>query len=408
MAITSSSSTQRQLLLHLLMSLMTLIFLLFIGELIARVWVIPQGIPPPLPPSIIDPYQPNPYIVRMRPYLYFHIPHSKYIQARSTYQVNYEINRLGFRGPEIPPKPETGLKRLVTIGDSITEGHGNPFNKTFSFVLGENLRSHQWEVINMGVQGASPLYYAVNLKRYLAVQPDAILIVIFENDLADDRTSESVFFTLPVLDDETALLIKTNSQNFFTQWRLYTLLHRGWHHWVHSTAEKIIAQNQANVYTPAEQQAIQAFEEQQTQLNALKIRPKHLVAPTVFDKQWRMSQAYLDYVVDTCRQQGITVMIANISITGQEPDLNPAYSEHARLLDEHVSSWAKGRQLPFLSLLPTMTQIVKQYQPFHSQVVIADDGHPTSLTHALIAGALQAWVIDNLPLQAKAFHPQLK
>jgi lysophospholipase L1-like esterase len=397
MVITSSPSNQRQLLFQLLMPLMTLIFLLFIGELIARVWVIPQGIPPPPPLSTIDPYQPNPYIVRMRPYLYFHIPHSKYIQARSTYQVNYEINSLGFRGTEILPKQKTGLKRLITIGDSITEGHGNPFNQTFSSVLGEQLRPHQWEVINMGVQGASPLYYAANLKRYLSVQPDAILITIFENDLADDRTSESVFFTLPVLDDETALLMKTTPQNFFTQWRLYTLLHRGWRHWVHSAVEKIIAQNQANVYTSAEQQAIQAFEEQQTQLNALKMRPKHLVAPTVFDKQWRMSQAYLDYVVDTCRQQGITVMIANISITGQEPGLNPAYSEHARLLDEHVSSWAKERQLPFLSLLPTITQAVKQYQPFYSQVVIADDGHPTSLTHALIAGALQPWVIDNLP-----------
>lgn len=397
MAINSSPAKQRQLLFQLLMPLMTLIFLLLIGELIARVWVIPQGIPQPPPPSTIDPYQPNPYIVRMRPYLYFHIPHSKYRQARSTYQVDYEINRLGFRGTEIPPKSETGLKRLITIGDSITEGHGNPFNQTFSSVLGEQLRPHQWEVINLGVQGASPLYYAVNLKRYLAAQPDAILIVIFENDLADDRTSESVFFTLPVLDDETALLMKTTTQNFLTQWRLYTLLHRGWHNFVHSAAEKIIAQNQANVYTPAEQQAIQIFEEQQTQLNALNMRPKHLVAPAVFDQQWRMSQAYLDYVVDVCRQQGITVMIANISITGQEPDLNPAYGEHARLLDEHISSWAKGRPLPFLSLLPTITQIVKQHQPFLSQVVIADDGHPTSLTHALIAEALQPWVIDNLP-----------
>ena len=235
------------------------------------------------------------------------------------------------------------------------------------------------------------------MKRYLAAQPDAILIVIFENDLADDRTSESVFFTLPVLDDETALLMKTTTQNFLTRWRLYTLLQRGWRHWVHSVAEKIIAHNQANVYTLAEQQAIQVFEEQQTQLNASNMRPKHLVAPAVFNKQWQMSQAYLDYVVDFCRQQGIMVMIANISITGQEPGLNPAYSEHARLLDEHISSWAKRRPLPFLSLLPSMTQIVKQHQPFLSQVVIADDGHPTSLTHALIAETLRPWVIDNLP-----------
>jgi hypothetical protein len=70
MAITSSPSKQRRpLVLYLLMSFITLIFLLFIGELIARVGVISQGIPQPPPPSTIDPYQPNPYIVKMRPYL---------------------------------------------------------------------------------------------------------------------------------------------------------------------------------------------------------------------------------------------------------------------------------------------------------------------------------------------------
>lgn len=375
------------------MFLVTLLLLVTAGELLARFLVTPQSIPQPLPSSVIDPYQPNPYVFNSRPYLYFHLPHASYIQARSTYQVNYEINSLGFRGPEIPPKTQP---RLIIIGDSITEGHGNPFEKTFSYRLGQNLRHHNWEVINMGVQGASPIYYALNLERYLAVQPNAVLIMIFENDLFDDRFREATFFKLPILDDAEILLLKANKiKQLSLKSRLYVLLTRGWQYFFHSPVEKIIANNQLVTYTAAEQKAINNFTVQQTAIDGFK--HKYLVAPAVFAKQWGMTQAYLDYVVDGFRRQGVTVMLANISITGQEPGLNPAYSEHARLLDEHLSSWANARQIPFLSLLPTIAQIVKQYQPFYSQVVIVDDGHPTRQTHALIANALQTWVINNLP-----------
>ena len=375
------------------MLLITLLLLVIGGELLARFLVTHQSIPQPPPPSIIDPYQPNPYVFNCRPYLYFHLPHASYIQARSTYQVNYEINSLGFRGPEIPPKTQP---RLITIGDSITEGHGNPFDKTFSYQLGQNLRQDNWEVINMGVQGASPIYYALNLKRYLAVQPDAVLIMIFENDLFDDRFREATFFTLPILDEAEVLLLKaTKIKRLLFKSQLYVLLTSGWQYFFHSPVEKIITNNQQVTYTSAEQEAINNFTAQQTAIDGFK--HKYLVAPAVFDKQWGMTQAYLDYVIDGFRRQGIAVMIANISITGQEPGLNPAYSEHARLLDEQVSWWAKRRQLPFLSLLPTIAQAVKQYQPFYSQIVIVDDGHPTSQTHALIANALQPWLINNLP-----------
>ena len=376
------------------MFFVTLLLLVTGGELLARLLVIPQSIPQPPPPSVVDPYQPNPYVFNCRPYLYFHLPHASYIQARSTYQVNYEINSLGFRGPEILPKTQP---RLITIGDSITEGHGNPFDKTFSYQLGQNLRQNNWEVINMGVQGASPIYYALNLKRYLAVQPDAVLIMIFENDLFDDRFREASFFTLPILDEAEEILLpeqQTKIKRLLFKSRLYILLKRGWQYFFHSPVEEIIANNQQVTYTNAEQAAINNFTEQQTAIDGFK--HKYLVAPAVFDQQWEMTQAYLDYVVNGFRQQGVTVMLANISITGQEPGLNPAYSEHARLLDEHLSSWAKTRQIPFLSLLPTIAQAVKQYQPFYSQIVIVDDGHPTSQTHALIANALQPWVINNL------------
>lgn len=250
-------------LLYFLMLIVTLVLLLAMGELQARFFIKPQRIPEPPPFSKMDPYQPNLYMFTARPYVYFQIPGSKYIQARSYYQIDYEINSMGFRGPEILPKSsnDNKIKRLIVIGDSITEGHGNKFTETYSYRLGENIRQHGWEVVNMGVQGASPIYYAANLKRYNSVQPDAVLILIFENDLFEDRFSESVFFKFPILDDNDALLMTTASA-LLSKSRLYTLLRRGWQHLVHSPVDKIIAKNREITYTQEEQQAIEKFDKQ--------------------------------------------------------------------------------------------------------------------------------------------------
>jgi len=360
-------NNRKKALFYILMLLITLLLLLAIGELVARFFVTPQRLPEPPPVSTIDPYQANPYIIKARPYIYFHIPSSSYIQAR-----------------------------LIIIGDSITEGHGNKFTETFSYLLGENIRQSGWEVINMGVQGGSPIYYAANLERYLSVQPDAVLIVLFENDISDDRTGESVFFNLPFFDEFEALLMKTSTGAFLSKSRLYTLLHRGWQHFVRSPVEDIIVWNRDIIYTKEEQEAIKAFEEEQAALHTLKPRPKHLVAPAVFDKQWWMTQAYLDYIVSVCRQRGISVMFTNLSVTGQEPGLNKAYREHASLLDKNASRWAKQEGLPFLSLLPRISRAVTELKPFESQIVIAYDGHPTPQIHAMIERTLRPWVLNNL------------
>jgi len=386
------TTQQPKALFYVLMLLITLALLLVMGELLARLFVTPQPLPKPPPIGTQDPYQENPYIIKARPYIYFHIPGSKYIQARSSYQVNYEINAMGIRGPEIVAKSETGLKRLITLGDSITEGHGNHVTDTFSYRLGDSLRPYGWEVINMGVQGASPIYYATNLERYLSVEPDALLIVLFENDISDDRTGESVFFHLPFFDEFDALLMKTPTNALLSKSRLYTLLHRGWQYLIDSPVENIIIHNRDQTFTNDEQQAIQAFEQQQDDFH----RPKHLIAPAVFDKHWQMTQAYLDYIVSECHQRGITVMITNLSVTGQEPGLNKAYREHAALLDQKAAQWAKQQGLPFLSLLPMIAAAVTELEPFESQIVIQDDGHPTPQIHARIEQTLQPWIINHL------------
>jgi lysophospholipase L1-like esterase len=358
----------RKPLLYFLMFTVSLVLVLALGELLARVFVTLQTLPAPPPVSTIDPYGTNPYIMRARPYIHFHIPGSRYIQARSYYQIDYEINSMGFRGPEILPKSQ-GVKRLIVIGDSIVEGHGSSFNKTFSYLLGENLQQARWEVVNLGVQGGSPLYYAKNLKRYLSTSPD-------------DRFFEQSYFTMPFIEDEVLLM----SGTFLSKWRLYSLLRRGWRSFGHSSLDEIIHQNKEITYSKEEQEVIDAFKKR------LLGTSQHAIAPAVLDKPWGMTQPYLDYVVSSFRRRGISVMIANMALIG--PNFNDAHSEYTFALDERVSRWAKAEKIPFLSLLPMIYDAIKEHS--QSKIMIYDDGHPTAMTHRLIEGALQPWVVKNL------------
>jgi len=367
--------------LYFAMFTITLVLMLALGELLARVFLTLQTIPDPPPVSTIDPYKENPYIMRARPYNHFHIPGSRYIQARSYYKVNYEINSMGFRGPEILPKPP-GVKRLLVIGDSMVEGHGSPFSATFPYLLGENLQKEGWDVVNLGVQGASPLYYAKNLKRYISTSPDAVLLVIFHNDIADDRKKEEKYFSLPFIEDE-ALLMNGSS---LTKWRLYSLLRRSWRSIVYSPLDETIYHNKEVTFTKEEKEFIDAIKRR------LVEKGKHAFAPAMLDKPWSMTQAYLDYAVSHFRSHGIKVMIANMALDG--PNFNKARSQYVSALDERVSHWAKKEGLPFMSLLPIIYDAISKHSK--SKIMIDDDGHPTPMANGIIANALQPWVIENI------------
>lgn len=385
----------RKIILYSFMFDFMVLFLLVAGEMLVR-FTIPSHPMPSIPPmQTIDPYKENPYIVQARPYIFSHIPHSQYIQARSTYKITYKINSLGFRGEEIPTK--TQLKRLVVIGDSMVEGHGNEWENIFASLLNKDLRSLNWEVINMGMQGASPIYYATNLKRYLSVSPDAVLLVIYENDVFDDHFREDTYFNLPFLDDDSALLGK--NKNIFSLSKLYVFLRNTWNRHHLSPIEQIIAENKTKGFTAEESKVAEEFEKFKKDNHLFIGTSTHLIAPALFGRYWHKSQAYLDYIVANFQQRNIPILIANLSVVALEPNAHPIYREHALTVDEKVSTWAKSSNLPFLSLLPTMFQVIEENPSFISGVVIQDDGHPNAKTHAKLAESLKPFIIQELDIK---------
>ncbi|MFN8455621.1 MAG: SGNH/GDSL hydrolase family protein [Anaerolineae bacterium] len=282
-----SSGLARKFFFYTFVILIPLIIFFSLAELMARLLAPSVVIPNPPPLSAIDPHNPNPYIFKARPYLFFHIPGSEYIQSRPNIQVKYEINSQGFRGPEIPLQKPDKMKRLLVIGDSVVEGYGVEFTQTFTYRLGENLQPFGWEVFNVGVQGGDPLYYAANVERYLALNPDAVLIVLYENDIPEGRVREDEYFKLPYLDNPDSLFpYSYKTSNILSISRFYTVLQKEWWKLNKSPVEQIIMQNQKTLATDLEKVR-------------LLISSPDRVPSSFLDQQWDKSRLYLDLAVST-------------------------------------------------------------------------------------------------------------
>lgn len=337
-------------------------------------------VPDPPPFNVIDPHQANPYIFQARPYLYLHIPGSKYIQSRPNIRVEYEINAQGFRGPEIPLQKPAGQKRLIVIGDSVVEGYGVEFTEAFAYKLGENLQPFGWEVFNAGVQGGSPIYYAANIERYLALKPDAVLIMLYENDIPGDRVREDEYFKLPYLDNPDSLLQPVNTaSNILSISRFYTVIQREWRKFNTSPVEQIIIQNQKTLAADLEQ------------IQLLTSSPDRIPA-SFLDQQWDKSRLYLDFTATTFQKHQVQVLLASLNLRTIQPD--SPYYDLAQRLDDHMAGWAAEKQLLYFSLIPVITSVYKEKQ--WSEMTIKEDGHPNPETHALIEAALRPWLLQHL------------
>lgn len=94
-------------------------------------------------------------------------------------------NSLGFLGKEWPVE-KSSRKRIITLGDSFTEGDGAPMDSSYPAQL-QKLLGDSFEILNAGVRGSDPVFGVKNFEdRLLAYQPDLVLQTISENDVLFD------------------------------------------------------------------------------------------------------------------------------------------------------------------------------------------------------------------------------
>lgn len=330
-------------------------------EVLLRLATPPSRIPPP---ATIDPYGENPYIVTQRPHLQTFVPGARYRAKRSSYEVDYSINAHGVRGPEILA---TSAKRLVVLGDSIVEGHGVPFEDGFVARLDERLRALGWSAVSAAMQGGSPIHYAANLPRTLSLDPDAVLVVLYENDLWDDRRNEAQYFALPPAEGGGGS-------------KLLALVERA----VGATPgdrtlEGVIRRNRDTPLPPSEADPGTPI----------------VVDANAFGVQWALTARYLDHLSNELRTHDVPLLLATFALGTLVPRAPETHTEHARRLEESARAWAAAHDVPFLSLYDVTTDALDQL-PWE-EVLLPDDGHPTPEMHRRIANRTAPWLQRTLP-----------
>ncbi|MFN8601665.1 MAG: GDSL-type esterase/lipase family protein [Candidatus Binatia bacterium] len=336
---------------------------LVVLELVLRATVVPFRLPAPPAPRTLDPYAENPFVVRARPLLQTFVPGSRYRAARAGYDVEYAINAHGFRGPEVGDKHRP---RLLLVGDSIAEGHGVPFESALPSLLGKALDGDGWDVVNAAMQGGSPIHYAANVERYLALEPDAVVLLLYENDLWDDRAREAAYADLPLLDDDVPL-------------QLLVVAKRAWRNLSPTPLEQRILANR----DLAPEQPVDA-------------RFPWVLSEAEVDRQFRASAPYLDVFATALAARDVPLVVAFVAIGALVPEGQPLFGEHARALEDDVGEWAVARGAPFLSLCPLVMQAFAS--PGGGDVMIAGDGHPTIGMQRRLADAMAPWLRANLPV----------
>jgi lysophospholipase L1-like esterase len=118
----------------------------------------------------------------------FFVPAPNAVDTNRAPEYTYMLyhNSLGFADNEWSQTSENDSLRIVTLGDSFTEGDGAPTDSSYPAIL-EKLLKEKYplaNVMNAGIRGSDPFYNFNNLnKRLLKFHPDIVLQTISIQDI---------------------------------------------------------------------------------------------------------------------------------------------------------------------------------------------------------------------------------
>lgn len=98
----------------------------------------------------------------------------------------HRLNLYGFRGPDFSIDPPAGRRRVLVVGDSVTEGQGAPESGTIAAELGRLLEKDGTpaDVLNLGVVAATlPHLAALTRDATALLRPTDVVLVLYANDL---------------------------------------------------------------------------------------------------------------------------------------------------------------------------------------------------------------------------------
>lgn len=125
------------------------------------------------------------------PYLHIYKPRQDVVIARTEFTIRLRANGEGLLGPDMPLLKAPGEYRIITIGDSFTEGVGADAAHSYPAVLARLLAARPrstgtYTVMNAGISASDPVYEIELLRRKLIkYEPDLVILALNNSDLND-------------------------------------------------------------------------------------------------------------------------------------------------------------------------------------------------------------------------------
>lgn len=150
------------------------------------------------------------------------------VRQNIEFQYIFKTNSRGLRYHNIPAEKPANTHRVFVSGDSFTEGVGIDDGKRFTDLLEGQFQSSDTSVlfINGGLSGTGPLLYGkFFLEVGLEYKPDALLICLFVNDVANtpEELSPKPFSASPSRQSGFRKIAHTLWPRVYTQLKLFYL-----------------------------------------------------------------------------------------------------------------------------------------------------------------------------------------
>lgn len=347
------------------------------------------------------------------------------VRQNKEFQYIFKTNSRGLRYRDIPAEKPANTYRVFVSGDSFTEGEGVDDGKRFTDLLEGKFQSSDKSVlfINGGLAGTGPLTYG---KMFLGVgleyKPDALLICLFVNDVANtpEKLSQKPFSASP-----SRSAFKKITHSLWS--RLYTqlkLLQREYEYqrktkttdFILTISEearkKNIPQSQINIWKESLPQELVSAINQGTFNGSILsfglLYPEYWtdsidISNTRSKNKWNNMTNILAEILERAKQSGVETAVILIPSTFQydpksHSETNPWIITGSEVMEEWLSEeteiqkrmrlWALSEGVSFLDLTPVFREAIKSNKNLNWEL----DGHWNHLGHQVAANAIASWL----------------
>jgi hypothetical protein len=346
-----------------------------------------------------------------------HIPGTRWVSRQSSQapprqqeaEVLIEMNKDGWRGPEVALERPPGTFRIALLGDSFIEAFEVPWEQTVGEVLERRLsalRGTPVEVLNFGHGGYGTTQQFLTLKHEVwKYSPDLILLAVTTgNDISDnyrplkrsDNVPYHVFQGAELVLDTSFLQSKGYRSRALWTRKLSGLIQ-------HSRLVQLVNR----VRHLQRRNRVMRENADAAPGDEVGLRDEVHLPPTTpaWQEAWRITEGVLRLVREECRRNhtplALVTLTRGIQVTlmreKKEKFLHQLGAIDLYYPERRLAAFGKQEDIPVLNLAPSMAAQAEQRQVFfHADHNVLGVGHWNREGHQAAGELIASWLATTM------------